>query len=136
MVVQVHGSRMEEREVSLHRGLIGAQPEPAANGQRVNRQASREGGFSTGWLIAPSVAWLLLFLVIPLISIFILRLFFLILLATHQVHVFVCFTMCFFIFAVLSLIVIIVVDTIKQYVILDGRSALRAMVRGIDSKLV
>ena len=62
---------MEEREVSLHRGLIGAQPEPAANGQRVNRQASREGGFSTGWLIAPSVAWLLLFLVIPLISIFV-----------------------------------------------------------------
>jgi len=62
---------MEEREVSLHRGLIGAQPEPTANGQRVKRQASREGGFSTGWLIAPSVAWLLLFLVIPLISIFI-----------------------------------------------------------------
>ena len=62
---------MEERDVSLHRGLIGAQPAPAATDQPVTRQASREGGFSTGWLVAPSVVWLLLFLVIPLISIFI-----------------------------------------------------------------
>ena len=62
---------MEERDVALHRGLIGAQPAPAATDQSVRRQASREGGFPTGWLIAPSVVWLLLFLVIPLISIFI-----------------------------------------------------------------
>ena len=53
-----------------HRGLIGTQPSPSSEivetqGTRVRR----EGGFPVGWLIAPGVAWLILFLVVPLASI-------------------------------------------------------------------
>lgn len=33
------------------------------------RAARREGGFPVGWLIAPGVAWLIAFLIIPLVSI-------------------------------------------------------------------
>ncbi|MBJ88342.1 MAG: ABC transporter permease [Woeseia sp.] len=62
---------MEERGDSRHEGLIGTQPSPTTNAIELGRQVQREGGFSPGWLVAPTVVWLLLFLVIPLISIFI-----------------------------------------------------------------
>ena len=52
-----------------HRGLIGAQPSPPPEIVEKKRKARREEGFAVGWLIAPGVAWLLLFLVIPLASI-------------------------------------------------------------------
>ena len=51
-----------------HTGLIGSQPEPGhAVVQAKIRHA--EEGFSTAWLITPATIWLVLFLVIPLISI-------------------------------------------------------------------
>jgi putative spermidine/putrescine transport system permease protein len=53
---------------SYHSGLIGSQPEPAGSAEQT-LQFRREGGFPAGWLVAPAVLWLLLFLVIPLISI-------------------------------------------------------------------
>ena len=51
-----------------HRGLIGdsgVPPEIEAKAKAIRRDA----GFPVGWLIAPSAVWLLLFLVIPLLSI-------------------------------------------------------------------
>ena len=51
-----------------HRGLIGdsgVPPETEAKAKAIRRDA----GFPVGWLIAPSAIWLLLFLVIPLLSI-------------------------------------------------------------------
>ena len=53
-----------------HRGLIGTQPSPSSETVETQvRAARREDGFPVGWLIAPGVAWLLLFLVVPLASI-------------------------------------------------------------------
>ena len=52
-----------------HRGLIGKQPAPPPEIAEQGKKARREEGFPVGWLIAPGVAWLLLFLVIPLGSI-------------------------------------------------------------------
>ena len=53
-----------------HRGLIGSQPSPSSETVETQaRAARREGGFPVGWLIAPGVAWLFLFLVVPLASI-------------------------------------------------------------------
>ena len=51
-------------------GLIGTQPQAPAGRARA-RKYRREPGFPVGWLIAPATLWLLIFLVIPLISIFI-----------------------------------------------------------------
>ena len=51
-----------------HTGLIGDQPQPSASVTK-KKQYDREGGFSVGWLIAPATVWLLIFLVLPLISI-------------------------------------------------------------------
>ena len=51
-----------------HSGLIGthpAPPESVVGSQKLRREA----GFPTGWLIAPATLWLIVFLVIPLISI-------------------------------------------------------------------
>ena len=53
-----------------HRGLIGIQPSPSSEFVETQaRVVRREGGFPVGWLIAPGVAWLILFLVVPLVSI-------------------------------------------------------------------
>ena len=51
-----------------HTGLIGAQPLPpdVADSARAIR---RETGFPVGWLITPAALWLLVFLVVPLVSI-------------------------------------------------------------------
>ncbi len=49
-------------------GLIGAQPR-APNAAEATRKYRREAGFPVGWLITPAAIWLLIFLVIPLISI-------------------------------------------------------------------
>lgn len=54
---------------SEHRGLIGAQPLPPADLVKKVRASRREGGFPVGWLIAPGVVWLIIFLVVPLVSI-------------------------------------------------------------------
>ncbi len=51
-----------------HGGLIGSQPQHAE--ASVQAKISRtEEGFSTAWLITPATVWLILFLVIPLVSI-------------------------------------------------------------------
>ncbi|MBT3330295.1 MAG: ABC transporter permease [Rhodospirillaceae bacterium] len=51
-----------------HTGLIGSQPKPIdALGQA--KIAHTEEGFPTIWLITPATIWLILFLVIPLVSI-------------------------------------------------------------------
>ena len=51
-----------------HGGLIGSQPTPPTTAGEA-KQFRREAGFPTGWLIAPATIWLIVFLVIPLISI-------------------------------------------------------------------
>ena len=53
-----------------HTGLIGDQPQPSESIAK-QRKYDNEGGFPVGWLIAPATIWLLIFLVIPLIGIFI-----------------------------------------------------------------
>ena len=53
-----------------HRGLIGDQPAAPAAIER-QRTYRREPGFKTGWLIAPATLWLVVFLVVPLIGIFV-----------------------------------------------------------------
>ncbi len=50
-----------------HTGLIGSQPQP--DGSVQGKISYAEEGFSTAWLIAPASLWLILFLVIPLVSI-------------------------------------------------------------------
>jgi putative spermidine/putrescine transport system permease protein len=59
---------MSEIAPTHHSGLIGAQPltpeiEAAA------RKVRREPGFPVGWLITPAALWLVVFLVLPLLSI-------------------------------------------------------------------
>jgi hypothetical protein len=51
-----------------HRGLIGDSGVPLEIEAKA-KAIRRDTGFPVGWLIAPSVVWLLLFLVIPLLSI-------------------------------------------------------------------
>jgi len=53
---------------SHHNGLIGNQPAPPQEVVSA-RRLRREPGFHTGWLVAPASLWLLVFLVVPLISI-------------------------------------------------------------------
>ena len=61
---------MERAIETQHRGLIGAQPSPPEEVvETAQQRVRREGGFPVGWLIAPGVAWLILFLVVPLVSI-------------------------------------------------------------------
>jgi putative spermidine/putrescine transport system permease protein len=50
-----------------HTGLIGSQPQP--DGSVQGKISYAEEGFSTAWLVAPASLWLILFLVIPLVSI-------------------------------------------------------------------
>jgi putative spermidine/putrescine transport system permease protein len=59
---------MQDLATTQHPGLIGAQPRPPAAVAKA-RTIRRESGFPVGWLIAPEALWLLVFLVIPLISI-------------------------------------------------------------------
>ena len=61
---------MAQLDQAHHVGLIGAAARAPAEHERV-RTARREPGFATGWLVAPAVLWLLLFLVVPLLSIFV-----------------------------------------------------------------
>ncbi|MBT4486353.1 MAG: ABC transporter permease [Rhodospirillaceae bacterium] len=51
-----------------HSGLIGSQPPPAHAAAQA-KIAHTEEGFPTAWLITPATIWLILFLVIPLVSI-------------------------------------------------------------------
>jgi putative spermidine/putrescine transport system permease protein len=51
-----------------NRGLIGDQPVAPEQLEQA-KTYRREGGFPVGWLVAPAVLWLTLFLVIPLASI-------------------------------------------------------------------
>ena len=51
-----------------HRGLIGSQPRGPSQATRA-RVREEEPGFPIAWLITPGTLWLLVFLVIPLISI-------------------------------------------------------------------
>lgn len=51
-----------------HSGLIGAQPLPPDVAAK-ERAIRRETGFPVGWLITPAALWLLIFLVVPLVSI-------------------------------------------------------------------
>lgn len=65
---------MNDAATPYHAGLIGRQPTardvaPGATAELA--AARREPGFPVGWLIAPGLVWLILFLVVPLISIFI-----------------------------------------------------------------
>lgn len=59
---------MSKISYSHHTGLIGSQPEPD-NAALRTRIARTEEGFPTAWLITPATIWLILFLVIPLVSI-------------------------------------------------------------------
>ena len=61
---------MNQITSSAHPGLVGHQPEPVEGAlKKTVPNRHREEGFPVSWLIAPSVLWLLVFLVIPLISI-------------------------------------------------------------------
>lgn len=59
---------MPQLEPATHSGLIGAQP-VAPEGQAEAARIRREPGFPVGWLITPAALWLLVFLVVPLLSI-------------------------------------------------------------------
>jgi len=61
---------MNQITSSAHPGLVGPQPEPAEGAlKKTVSNRHRQEGFPVSWLIAPSVLWLMVFLVIPLISI-------------------------------------------------------------------
>ena len=51
-----------------HSGLIGTQPAPPES-VIAAKTLRREAGFATVWLVTPATLWLIIFLVIPLISI-------------------------------------------------------------------
>ena len=53
-----------------HAGLIGSQPPPAEASVQ-GKISHMEEGFPTAWLVTPAAIWLILFLVVPLISIII-----------------------------------------------------------------
>jgi putative spermidine/putrescine transport system permease protein len=55
---------------TYHNGLIGDQPHPP-EAALAARRLRREGGFPVSWLITPGALWLVIFLIIPLISIII-----------------------------------------------------------------
>ena len=59
---------MAETTEHYQPGLIGDQP-VGSGGVLAEKASSRDQGFSAGWLIAPAALWLLVFLVIPLVSI-------------------------------------------------------------------
>ncbi len=59
---------MTEVTGTHHPGLIGSQPTPDESVVRAKVVRPQEG-FSPGWLIAPATLWLIVFLVVPLVSI-------------------------------------------------------------------
>jgi putative spermidine/putrescine transport system permease protein len=60
---------MENIRIQPHPGVIGQQE--IATEEIIAQVRKHQTGFPTFWLIAPSALWLLLFLVIPLLSIFV-----------------------------------------------------------------
>jgi putative spermidine/putrescine transport system permease protein len=59
---------MAQLEHASHSGLIGTQP-AAPEGLAKAERIRREPGFPVAWLITPAALWLLVFLVVPLLSI-------------------------------------------------------------------
>ncbi|MDP6566799.1 MAG: ABC transporter permease [Alphaproteobacteria bacterium] len=59
---------MQDFAQAQHSGLIGGQPVGPSQVAEA-RKTRREVGFPVGWLVAPATLWLLVFLVLPLISI-------------------------------------------------------------------
>ena len=61
---------MDQVTSSNHPGLIGDNPE-ATEWELPKARSGRQRveGFPVSWLVAPSVLWLLIFLVVPLVSI-------------------------------------------------------------------
>ena len=59
------------RTETAPRGLIGAAPPTHAEVEEVQRKYRREPGFPVPILIAPATLWLVVFLFLPLLSIFI-----------------------------------------------------------------
>ena len=53
---------------SHHGGLIGDQPAPPQAAGKT-RRLRRDPGFHAGWLVTPAALWLLVFLIVPLVSI-------------------------------------------------------------------
>ncbi len=49
-------------------GLIGDQPAPTQAAGKT-RRLRRDPGFHAGWLVTPAALWLLVFLIVPLVSI-------------------------------------------------------------------
>ena len=60
---------MSDRARHPPRGLIGTAPAPPDDFVAAGPELRREGGFPVGWLVAPATLWLLIFLVLPLLSI-------------------------------------------------------------------
>ena len=60
---------MAQLDYAPHPGLIGAQPAPPVEVVEKAEVHRREEGFPVSWLIGPATLWLVLFLVIPLLSI-------------------------------------------------------------------
>ena len=59
---------MQDYGQAHHGGLIGEQP-VASEQVAAASKIRREEGFPVGWLVAPATLWLILFLVLPLVSI-------------------------------------------------------------------
>ncbi len=59
---------LQQTVPTQHSGLIGSQP-IANDAARPEKKFRREAGFPVGWLITPATLWLLVFLVLPLVSI-------------------------------------------------------------------
>ncbi|MEQ9638553.1 MAG: ABC transporter permease [Alphaproteobacteria bacterium] len=59
----------EQAAEQYHPGLVGAQQAAAIERPAQARQVKYDPGFPVGWLIAPATAWLLVFLVLPLVGI-------------------------------------------------------------------
>ena len=60
---------MAQLDIAPHPGLIGAQPAPPPEVAEQAKTFRRDPGFPTSWMIAPATLWLVLFLVMPLLSI-------------------------------------------------------------------
>ena len=60
---------MPQNAPEHHRGLIGDQPPPPGDAALAAKAVCREEGFPVGWLIAPAIVWLMIFLIVPLTGI-------------------------------------------------------------------
>jgi putative spermidine/putrescine transport system permease protein len=59
----------EQAAEQFHPGLVGARQAAAIRLPLQARTYRRDAGFPVGWLVAPATAWLLVFLVLPLVGI-------------------------------------------------------------------